>query len=159
MANIVLCVVPIYLLVTYLDQGPVYFHVESHLVNTFMLVVELLIAAFIVYISLRSKRYLPVVLVVVQSLIMVTFEVSAGSTIEIKHSLFVDKFSIIMAVIVGIIGSAICLYGIGYLPEYHEHHKEVKERRRYFAFLMYLFLAAMFGIVFSNSLIWLYFFW
>jgi ech hydrogenase subunit A len=146
-------------LVTYLDQGPVYFHVESHLVNTFMLVVELLIAAFIVYISLRSKRYLPVVLVVVQSLIMVTFEVSAGSTIEIKHSLFVDKFSIIMAVIVGIIGSAICLYGIGYLPEYHEHHKEVKERRRYFAFLMYLFLAAMFGIVFSNSLIWLYFFW
>ena len=159
MANIVLCAVPIYLLVTYLDQGPVYFHAESHGVNILMLVVEVLIAAFIVYISLRSKRYLPVVLVVVQSLIMVTFEVTAGSTMEVEHSLFVDKFSIIMALIVGIIGSAICLYAIGYIPEYHEHHKEVKERRRYFAFLMYLFLSAMFGIVFSNNLIWLYFFW
>jgi len=158
-ANIVLCAVPIYLLVTYLDQGPVYFPVESHLINMFMLAVEVLIAAFIVYISIRAKRYLPMLLVVVQSLIMVTFEFTAGSAMEIKHSLFVDKFSIIMALIVGIIGSAICLYAIGYLPEYHEHHKEVKDRRRYFAFLIYLFLSAMFGIVFSNNLIWLYFFW
>jgi ech hydrogenase subunit A len=159
LANVTLAAVPIYLLVTYLDQRPVYFRVESHAVNTLMLAVEVLIAAFIVYISLRSKRYLPVVLAVAQSLIMVIFEVTAGSTMEIEHSLFVDKFSIIMALIVGIIGSAICLYAIGYLPEYHEHHKEVKDRRRYFAFLMYLFLSAMFGIVFSNNLIWLYFFW
>lgn len=158
-ANVVLCVVPVYLLVTYLDQGPVYFPVESHVINMFMLAVEVLIAAFIVYISLRAKRYLPVLLVVVQSLIMVTFEFTAGGRMEIEHSLFVDKFSIIMALVVGIIGSAICLYAIGYLPEYHEHHKEVKDRRRYFAFLIYLFLSAMFGIVFSNNLIWLYFFW
>jgi ech hydrogenase subunit A len=157
--NIVLAVVPIYLLVTYLDQGPAYFRIESHVVNMFMLAIEILIAAFIVYISLRAKQYLPVLLVVVQSLIMVIFEFTAGRTMEVEHSLFVDKFSIIMALIVGIIGSAICLYAIGYMSEYHEHHKEVKDRRRYFAFLIYLFLSAMFGIVFSNNLIWLYFFW
>ena len=159
MANIVLAAVPIYLLVTYLDQGPAYFHAESHVVNMLMLAVEVFIAAFIVYISLRAKQYLPVLLVVVQSLIMVIFELTAGRTMEVEHSLFVDKFSIIMALIVGIIGSAICLYAIGYMPEYHEHHKEVKDRRRYFAFLIYLFLSAMFGIVFSNNLMWLYFFW
>jgi ech hydrogenase subunit A len=157
--NIVLAAVPIYLLVAYLDQGPVYFPGESHVINAFMLAAEVLIAAFIVYISLRAKKYLPVVLVVVQSAIMVTFEFTVGSAIKVEHSLFVDKFSIIMALIVGIIGSAICLYGIGYLPEYHRHHKEVKDRRRYFAFLMYLFLSAMYGIVFSNNLIWLFFFW
>ena len=154
-----LSAVPIYLLVTYLDQGPVYFPAESHLVNMFMLGVEVLIAAFIVYISLRAKQYLPVLLVVVQSAIMVTFELTAGGSMEIENSLFIDKFSIIMALIVGIIGSAICLYAIGYLPEYHQHHKEVKERRRYFSFLFYLFLSAMFGIIFSNNLIWLFFFW
>jgi ech hydrogenase subunit A len=158
-ANIVLAAVPIYLLVTYLDRGPAYFHVESHVVNMLMIAAEVLIAAFIVYISLRSKQYLPVLLAVIQLLIMGTFEFTAGSTMEIKSGLFVDKFSIIMALIVGIIGSAICLYAIGYMSEYHEHHKEVKDRRRYFAFLMYLFLSAMFGIVFSNNLIWLYFFW
>ena len=158
-ANTVLAAVPIYLLVTYLDQGAVYFHAESHVVNMLMLAVEVFIAVFIIYISVRAKQYLPVLLVVVQSLIMVTFELTAGSSMEIEHSLFVDKFSIIMALIVGTIGSAICLYAIGYIPEYHEHHKEVKDRRRYFAFLIYLFLSAMFGIVFSNDLIWLYFFW
>ena len=158
-ANVVLCAVPIYLLVTYLDKGPAYFHLESHLVNIFMLAVEVLIAVFIVYISVRSKKYLPMLLVVVQSLIMLTFEFTSGSGMLIEHSLFVDKLSIIMALIVGIIGSAICLYAIGYIPEYHEHYKEVKARPRYFFFLMYLFLSAMFGIVFSNNLMWIYFFW
>jgi ech hydrogenase subunit A len=150
---------PTYLLVTYLDTGSVYFAVESHVVNMVMLLVELLIAAFIVYISVRAKQYLSVLLAAGQSVIMATFELTVGSTIQVEHSLFVDKLSIIMALIIGIIGSAICLYAIGYLPEYHEHHREVKERRRYFSFLIYLFLSAMFGIVFSNNLIWLFFFW
>ncbi|HEY6009380.1 MAG TPA: proton-conducting transporter membrane subunit [Geobacteraceae bacterium] len=157
--NIVLCAVPIYLLVTNLDQGPAYFHLESSFINAGMLLVELFIAVFIVYVSVRVKRYLTVFLVVVQTLIMMVFEFTSGHGMQIEHSLFVDKFSIIMALIVGIIGSAICLYAIGYIPEYHEHYREVKDRRRYFAFLMYLFLSAMFGIVFSNNLMWLYFFW
>jgi ech hydrogenase subunit A len=156
---IVLSAVPIYLLVTYLDDGPVYFPVESHLVSMFMLGIEVLIAAFIVYISVKAKQYLTLLLAVVQSGIMIIFEVTSGGTMDIEHSLFIDKFSIIMALIVGIIGSAICLYAIGYLPEYHHHYKEVKDRRRYFSFLIYLFLSAMFGIVFSNNLMWLFFFW
>jgi ech hydrogenase subunit A len=158
-AAFVLSAVPIYLLVTYLNEEAVYFQLDSHVISSFMLGVEVLIAAFIVYISLRAKQYLPVVLVVIQSVIMITFELTAGGSMEVDHSLFVDKFSIIMALIVGIIGSAICLYGIGYLPEYHHHYKEVKDRRRYFTFLIYLFLSAMFGIVFSNNLMWIFFFW
>lgn len=158
-AMVVLSVMPVYLLVTYRSKGPVYFPVESHLVNLIMLVIELGIAGYIVYFSLKSRRYLPVVLVILQSLVMVTFELRSGPSMKIDNSLFIDNFSIIMALIVGIIGSAICLYAIGYIPQYHEHHPEVKQRRRYFSFLMYLFLSAMFGIIFSNNLIWLYFFW
>ena len=158
-ASIILCAVPIYLLATNLDSGPAYFHLESTFVNVGMLIVELLIAVFIVFVSVRSGRYLPVLLVVVQSLVMVVFEVTSGHGMKVEHTMFVDMFSIIMALIVGIIGSAICLYAIGYIPEYHEHYKDVKDRRAWFAFLLYLFLSAMFGIVFSNSLMWLYFFW
>lgn len=157
--NFVLCAVPVYLLATNLDRPPVYFRIESRLVDLGMLIAELFIALFVVYVSVRAKRYLPVLLVVVQSVIMVVFEFTSGQGMQVEHSLFLDKFSIIMALIVGIIGSAICLYAIGYMPEYHEHYREVKDRRRYFAFLMYLFLSAMFGIVFSNNLMWLYFFW
>lgn len=158
-ANAVLCVVPVYLLFTTLDQGPSYFRLESDAINIGMLVIEVLIAAWVIYYSVRSKRYLTVLLMAVQLLTMVGFEFSAGHSIQVEHSLFMDKFSIIMALIVGIIGSAICLYGFGYMPEYHHHYPEVKDRRNFFAFLMYLFLSAMFGIVFSNNIMWLYFFW
>ncbi|HEX2767938.1 MAG TPA: proton-conducting transporter membrane subunit, partial [Geobacteraceae bacterium] len=158
-ANIALCAVPIYLLITNLDRGPAYFNLENKLIDIGMFLVELIIAFYIVYVSVRSKRYLPVFMVAVQSLIMLTLEFNIGQGMHVEHSLFVDKFSIIMALIVGIIGSAICLYAIGYIPEYYEHHKKLKDRRDYFAFLMYLFLSAMFGIIFSNNLKWLYFFW
>jgi len=158
-ANVVLCAVPIYLLFATLDQGSSYFPLESGFISIAMLVLEVLIAGYIIYLSVRAKRYLPIMLVVVQLVIMIGFEFSYGHSVQVEHSLFMDKFSIIMALIVGIIGSAICLYGFGYMPEYHEHHPEVKDRRNYFAFLMYLFLSAMFGIIFSNNLMWLFFFW
>jgi ech hydrogenase subunit A len=158
-ANAVLCAVPVFLLVSTLDQGPSYFRLESDAINIVMLLLEVVMAAYIIWLSVRSKRYLPVILMAIQLVTMAGFEFSAGHSIQVEHSLFMDKFSIIMALIVGIIGSAICLYGFGYMREYHEHYPEVKDRRNYFAFLMYLFLSAMFGIVFSNNLMWLYFFW
>jgi ech hydrogenase subunit A len=158
-ANIALCAVPIYLLITNLDRGPAYFNLENKLIDIGMFLVELLIAFYIVFVSFRSKRLLPVFMVTIQSLIMLTLEFYTGQGMHVEHSLFVDKFSIIMALIVGVVGSAICLYAIGYIPEYYEHHKKLKDRRNYFSFLMYLFLSAMFGIIFSNNLKWLYFFW
>jgi ech hydrogenase subunit A len=158
-ANAVMCGVPVYLLFRTLDQGPSYFRVESGFIDGAMLVGEVLIAAYVIYLSVRAKRYLPVLLTVVQLTVMIGFEITSGHSVQVEHSLFMDKFSIIMALIVGIIGSAICLYGFGYMREYHEHYPEVKDRRNYFAFLMYLFLSAMFGIVFSNNLKWLFFFW
>jgi ech hydrogenase subunit A len=158
-ANAVLCAVPIYLLFTNLDKGPTFFLLESKLLDMGILLVEAAIAVFILYLAVKAKRYLPALLVIVQSAVMLSLEITAGHSMQVEHSLFVDMFSIIMALLIGIIGSAICLYAFGYMPEFHEHHREVKDRRNYFGFLMYLFLAAMFGIVFANNLMWLYFFW
>ena len=158
-ANLVLCALPVYLLVTTLDREPEYFSVESGLVEIGIPLAELVIAGIVIWLALRAGRFLPVLLMGAQALLMLYFEVTMGHDLRIEHSLFLDKFSVIMALIIGIIGSAICLYALGYMPEYHEHYKEVRDRRRYFAFLMYLFLSAMFGIVFSNNLLWLYFFW
>jgi ech hydrogenase subunit A len=158
-ANAMLCGVPIYLLIASLDAGPAYFRLESRLIDYGMLFIELAIAGFLLYLSFKAKRTLPALLVIAQTAIIVTLEATAGHALHVEHALFVDMFSIIMALIIGIIGSAICLYAFGYMPEFHEHYRQVKDRSNYFAFVMYLFLAAMFGIVFSNSLMWLYFFW
>jgi len=69
-ANAVLCAATICLLIAGLKTGPAYFRLESPFIDNGMLVVELLIAAYIVYLSVRSKRYLPILLVIIQSLIM-----------------------------------------------------------------------------------------
>lgn len=158
-ANAVMCGVPVYLLFSTLDQGPAYFSIESGLIDAAMLIGEILLAAYVTWLSIRAKRFLPVLLMAAQLAVMAAFEFLSGHSMRVEHSLFMDKFSLIMALIVGVIGSAICLYGFGYMREYHEHYPEVKDRRGYFAFLMYLFLSAMFGIVFSNNLKWLFFFW
>lgn len=127
----------------------------------FILVAELALGLVIAVMSFKAKKYYVIALVVIQSAVMITFEIFYGesASASVTDNLFIDKFSLIIALLVGIIGSLICNYAIGYLTEYHEHYPEVKNRRRMFFFMFYLFISAMFGIVFSNNLIWLHFFW
>ncbi|HOC38040.1 MAG TPA: proton-conducting transporter membrane subunit [Thermodesulfobacteriota bacterium] len=158
-ANMVLASVPLYLLFTTLSAAPAYYRLENHLIDDAMLIIEIVVAVYILYVSFTFKKYLAALLIAVQSAAIIGFEFLNSSSLRIEHSLFVDKFSIVMALIIGCIGSAICLYAIGYIREYHQHHPEVKNRPRFFFFFMYLFLSAMFGIVFSNNLLWLFFFW
>jgi ech hydrogenase subunit A len=82
-----------------------------------------------------------------------------ATSVEVSSNLFIDEFSNIMALIIGIIGSLICVYSLGYMKFFHKHHPEIKDRQNLFFFIMFVFLAAMFGLVFSNNLIWVYFFW
>ena len=64
-----------------------------------------------------------------------------------------------MAAIVGIIGTLICVYALAYMETYHAHHPEIPDRQNVFFFMVFVFLAAMFGLIFSNNLLWVYFFW
>jgi ech hydrogenase subunit A len=74
-------------------------------------------------------------------------------------ALYVDQFSMILCMVISIVGSLICLYGLPYMRE-HEHHLQLeKSKQGRFFFFMVLFLGAMNGLVFSNNLLWLYFFW
>jgi ech hydrogenase subunit A len=76
------------------------------------------------------------------------------------NNFLVDKFSLIMALINGLVGGGICLYALGYMREYHEGaHREVADRRPFFFSLLLVFMGAMFGIVFANNLLWLFLFW
>lgn len=73
--------------------------------------------------------------------------------------MYIDRLSVIMVLIIGIIGTLICVYALGYMKDFQHHHAGEKDRRPWFFFVMFLFLAAMFGLVTSNNLIWMYFFW
>ena len=140
-------------------SDPIYFTVESSLVEHFILAAEIGMGLLVTYLGLSSKRYFIVFLGAVMTAMTAVFEIIYPPAADAVHHLFIDRLSVIMALLIGILGTLIINYAIGYMEEYHEHHKEVKDRRRFFGFLMYLFLSSMFGLVFSNSLKWMLFFW
>lgn len=158
-AAALLTVGTVYLQSRSIGSGPVFFRVHSQMLSTLMLAVEVLLGAYLIYLSIKNGKYPAVLLVVTQVVLMVYFEVAYGHDFPVTRDLFLDRFSIIMALIIGIIGSLICIYSLGYMKDYHRHHADVKDRTPFFFFIIFIFLSAMFGIVFSNNLLWFYFFW
>ena len=122
--------------------------------------VEIGMSIFIIYVGVRAKRPLIVALALAQACLMVWFELTQGEHLEAAQNLFVDKLAVIMALINGIVGGGICIYALGYMREYHEvAHREVRDRRPFFFALLFIFMGAMFGLIFANNLVWLFLFW
>lgn len=149
----------IYLLLRHISAGAVYFAVPSGTVDPLMVVIEMGLALFIIYMGVKFKNYLAIALAAVQAALVVYLETTYSGSLHVVNNLFVDQFSIIMALIIGIIGSLIAVYSVRYMETYHNHHPEVRDRQRTFFFVIFIFLAAMFGLVFSNNLMWVFFFW
>ena len=126
-----------------------------HWLNLAMMVIEGGMGLYVIYVGLRARRPLIVALMLAQAGLMLWLELAHGSSLEAAQNLFVDKFSVIMALINGVVGGGICLYALGYMREYHE----VADRRPLFFSLLFIFMGAMFGIIFANNLIWLFLFW
>lgn len=150
--------VSIYTAVTYFEDG-LKLSVHQEAVGYGMLAVEVILALVIVAISIKNKKTIAALLVMVQTPILVWFELSHGHDAAVSHDILINRFSLIMLLITGIIGSLICVYAISYMKDYHHHHPEVKDRRHFFFFLLFVFLSAMFGIILSNNLLYMFFFW
>lgn len=129
-----------------------------HIIDYAMLAAELFLTVLIVILSFKHKKYHAALLSVTGTLIMMWLELS-GRTHSTANHIYCDKLTVVMCLIIGIIGSLICIYAVGYMNDYHEHHKEFKDRRTFFFPMLFVFLGAMFGLVMSSNLNWLYFFW
>lgn len=151
--------VTVLLLVSLFDKGTIYYSLAAEPVSLLMFCIEIVIAVFILYLGIKYRNYLVVALILVQSAVMVWFETAYAHAADVTFPLFIDPLSIIMALIIGIIGCLICVYSLGYMKDFHAHHKEMKDNRNIFFFVMFVFISAMFGLVFSNNLLWVYFFW
>lgn len=158
LVSAVIIVATLYLFVLFAGAGTVYFDIESGMISQIMTGLEVVISAGLLYLAAKYRQYLIAGLVVVQLGVVLYAESLIHETAALNN-LFIDPFSIIMAMIIGIIGSLICVYSVGYMRDYHAHHDEMPDKRRWFYALLFVFLAAMFGVVFSNNLFWLFFFW
>ena len=136
------------------------FSLNDDWIHLSMFVVEIAMSLFILYVGLRAKNALIVLLTLAQAGLMIWFELTAGSHLEVAQNLFVDKLSVIIALINGVVGGGICIYSLGYMREYHElAHRDVPDRRPLFFSLLFIFMGAMFGLIFANNLVWLFLFW
>ncbi|MBF0483671.1 MAG: NADH-quinone oxidoreductase subunit L [Candidatus Omnitrophica bacterium] len=156
---IVLIVVSIGLLAIGLKGSPIFVPAHFSWIEPFMLIIEVLLAAYILFLALRRKDMIVSILIAVQTGLLLWFHFGAGHSAHVENNLFIDLFSVIMGLIIGVIGSLIAMYAVGYMEDFHAHHEEVKDRRPLFLGLIFIFLSAMFGVCFSNNLMWLLFFW
>ena len=87
-----------------------------------MLLAEAAMALYVVWVGIRFRKPLVVALMLAQAGIMAWLEFGSGSHLPQAQAFFVDKFTVIMALINGLIGGGICLYALGYMRGYHEAH-------------------------------------
>ena len=128
-------------------------------IDLIIVAVEVIIAAYIITLGIRNKKYVISILSFLQTAAILIFEFGFKEGITVQTDIVFDKLTAIMALVIGLVGSLICIYAVGYMKDYHNHHKEYKERKSFFFSILFLFLSAMFGIVLSNNLVWMYFCW
>lgn len=128
-------------------------------IDKVILVGDFLLMFLIIYLCIKWKKTIISLLSIVQTFLVAALEIWGPTPAE-TAAIHMDWLAIIMILIIGIIGVAIGIYAVGYMHGYHiHHHKELKDRRSFFLAMIFVFYGAMFGLVLSSSLIWLYFFW
>ena len=132
-------------------------YVNTEIADYVILAGEILIVLVVTFLSFKYKRYWVSLLSILPTAAIIFQEETAAHE-EIEH-IYIDKLALLMIILVGVVGSLIIMYAVGYMEGYHNHHKEVQDRRNYFLALLFMFMGAMFGFVTCASLIWLVFFW
>ncbi|XOQ47802.1 MAG: Na(+)/H(+) antiporter subunit A [Eubacteriales bacterium] len=131
---------------------------ETQMIDRFFMVVELGLMGLVFYYGIRFKRWYVLLLSAAGTLPVVWLEI-AGLSAEGGEHIVVDHLTLIMCLVVGIVGALICVYAVGYIKDYHKRHTQCKERSSFFLSMLFVFMGAMFGLIFSSNLTWIYFFW
>lgn len=119
---------------------------------------DLVLIVYFIYTGFKLKKMLIAVLATLQLIPMVLFEVF-GSVKEPATAFVIDYLSLVMIMLVSIIGPIVAVFAMGYMKE-HEHHQGLKvSRQPRFFMIIFVFLGAMNGLVMTNNLMWMYFFW
>ncbi len=168
--NVIVCigsaaiaVASIALVVVNIGTTGTYFSFESVYVDYIFLGVDVLIAITIIAFALKYRNVPALVLALIQIIGTLVYEFMFAQGLECTRSLYIDSLSLIMALIIGIVGTGICVYSIGYMHDFyfgiHHPETEMPDRRPTFFALMFVFLSAMYGIIFFNNLVWLFTAW
>ncbi len=139
--------------------GAYYFRGEIHGLETLFLAASLGLAGVMLRYAFKYKRPLAGALALAQAGLTLYFDLACAPGVAADNAFYADKFSLLMALVIGVLGPLICVYALGYMRDFHRHYPRLPDRRNFFFFLLFVFLSAMFGVVFSNHLGHMLFFW
>lgn len=157
---LVIGLVSVWLVVAYLGAPWITYEFYSPVADYACMAISVLIAVVILYFGIKYKNVWACVLAGVQVVGSLVFEFGFAHDILVTEGLYLDSLSLLMAFIIGVVGSGICVYALGYMEDFQAHEPEgAKDRRPMFFALMFAFLSAMFLIVFSNNTMWVFTGW
>ena len=109
-----------FLLVDWVTNGcqPVALFVETETINHVILVAEIVLMFVVTFLCFKYKKYWISILSIVPTC-MIAYVDLRGPKLEEMHHVYLDHLSILMCVIVGLIGSMIAIYAVGYMDGYH----------------------------------------
>ena len=108
------------------------FFSQTEIADYAMIAAEAFLMVLITVLSIKYKQYYAAALSIVQTVLMFWYELGGYAPHQVINKIYIDQLTVIMVLIVAIIGTLITVYACGYMKDYHNHHKEFKDRRRYF---------------------------
>ena len=98
---------------------PEFFKLAAPELPMVIMALDIIAAVVILYYTLvRFKRPWIALLELVQLAAVFWFEKTVGHSIDIAANIAIDNFAMIMVLIVGIIGSLIAVFSLGYMEEF-----------------------------------------
>ena len=159
-AGIVIGVASVALVVMNLGATCTLFEFQSEALDFVCTGISVAIAAIIIGFAVRYRNPWAALLAVVQIVGTLVLEFTFAHGIEVTYGLYFDSLSLLMTLIIGVVGSGICIYAVGYMEDFQAHEPEgAPDRRPLFFALMFIFLSAMFVIVFANNMEWMFTGW
>ncbi len=159
-AAVVIALASVALVIMNLGASTTLFEFQSEALDFVCTGVSAAIAAVVIGFAVRYKNLWAAVLAAVQIAGTLVLEFVFAHEIEVPYGLYFDSLSLLMTLIIGVVGSGICVYALGYMEDFQAHEPEgAPDRRPLFFALMFAFLSAMYVIVFANNMEWMFTGW
>lgn len=122
---------------------------------------EVVIVCVILYIAVKIKNWLIILMSLAQLGMIVTEIILAqnGHEVTASYDFATDSLTKILILITSIVGPVIAIYAIGYMKKHQEHAPPTAASLGQFFFFFIAFLGFMNGLVMANNLKWFSFFW
>jgi ech hydrogenase subunit A len=119
---------------------------------------DFILMAVVLYYGIKHRSLLVIVPTSLQIVLIAWFELFMLGEHPAVQAFYCDNLSLIMVLIISIVGSIICFQAIPYMKNHEEHlHLAISRQPRFF-FVMLFFLGVMNGIVLSNDITVIHFF-